>query len=101
MTSYISIILILPTIFAVSAIQNPGSTLIKVLSYIPFTSASIMMLRLKIETIPPGEILSIVLIMLVSIYLTITFSSKLFKIGILSYGKRPSVKELIRWIREK
>jgi ABC-2 type transport system permease protein len=101
MTSYISIILILPTIFAISAIQNPGSTLIKILSYIPFTSASIMMLRLKIETIPPGEILSVVLIMLASIYITITFSSKLFKIGILSYGKRPAIKELIRWIREK
>jgi ABC-2 type transport system permease protein len=101
LTSYISIILILPTIFAVSAIQYPGSTLIKILSYIPFTSASIMMLRLKIETIPPGEILSVVLIMLVTIYLTIIFSSKLFKIGILSYGKRPAIKELIRWIREK
>jgi len=100
-TSYISIILILPTIFAVSAIQNPGSTLIKVLSFIPFTSASIMMLRLKIETIPEGEILSAVLIMLISIYLTISFSSKLFKIGILSYGKRPALKELISWIREK
>src|ERR1039457_1700946 len=101
LTSYISIILILPTIFAVSAIQNPGSSVIKILSYIPFTSASIMMLRLKIETIPPGEILSVVLIMLLTIYLTITFSSKLFKIGILSYGKRPTLKELIRWIREK
>lgn len=101
LTSYISIILIIPTIFAVSAIQNPGSSIIKILSYIPFTSASIMMLRLKIETIPPVEILSVVLIMLLSIYLTITFSSKLFKIGILSYGKRPAFKELIRWIREK
>ena len=100
-TSYISILLILPTIFAVSAIQNPGSTIIKILSFIPFTSASIMMLRLKIETIPAGEILSAVLIMLISIYLTITFSSKLFKIGILSYGKRPALKELIRWMREK
>ena len=100
-TSYISILLILPTIFAVSAIQNPGSTIIKILSFIPFTSASIMMLRLKIETIPVGEILSAGIIMLISIYLTITFSSKLFKIGILSYGKRPALKELIRWIREK
>jgi ABC-2 type transport system permease protein len=100
-TSYISIILIIPTIFAVSAIQNPGSTLIKILSYIPFTSASIMMLRLKIETIPAGEIMSAILIMLISIYLTISFSAKLFKIGILSYGKRPALKELIRWIREK
>ena len=101
LTSYISIILIMPTIFAISAIQYPGSALIRILSYIPFTSASIMMLRLKIETIPPKEILSVVLIMLVSIYLTITFSSKLFKIGILSYGKRPSLKEMIRWIKEK
>jgi ABC-2 type transport system permease protein len=101
MTSYISIILILPTIFAISAIQNPGSTMIKILSYIPLTSASIMMLRLKIETIPPGEIASIVFIMLLTIYITITISSKLFKIGILSYGKRPALKELIRWIREK
>ena len=101
MTSYISIILVLPTIFAVSAIQYPGSTIVKVLSYIPFTSASIMMMRLKIETIPLGELLTIVLIMLFSIYFTITFSTKLFKIGILSYGKRPSFKELVRWIREK
>ncbi|MDR3609552.1 MAG: ABC transporter permease [Ignavibacteriaceae bacterium] len=101
MTSYISLILILPTIFAVSAIQYPGSTAVKILSYIPFTSASIMMMRLKIETIPIGELLTIVFIMLVSIYLSISFSSKLFKIGILSYGKRPAFKELIRWIREK
>jgi ABC-2 type transport system permease protein len=101
MTSYISLILILPTIFSISAIQNPGSSLIKILSYIPFTSASIMMLRLKLETIPMREIAVIVFIMLLSIYITISFSSKLFKIGILSYGKRPSIKELIRWIREK
>ncbi|MDR3666475.1 MAG: ABC transporter permease, partial [Ignavibacteriaceae bacterium] len=101
LTSYISIILIIPTVFAVSAIQYPGSPMIKILSYIPFTSASIMMLRLKIESIPAGEILIVLLIMLFSIYLTVTFSAKLFKIGILSFGKRPALKELIRWIREK
>jgi ABC-2 type transport system permease protein len=100
-TSYISMILILPTVFAITAIENPGSTLVKVLSYIPFTSASIMMLRLKVEAIPAREIIITILIMVVSIYLTIQISSKLFKIGILSYGKRPSLKELIHWITEK
>jgi len=98
---YISIILTMPVIFSLSAIEYPGSLLVRVLSFIPFTTASVMMLRVKIETIPLWEFLTTILIMIISIYFTILFSSKLFKIGILSYGKRPSVKELIRWIREK
>ena len=100
-TSYISIILTMPVIFSLSAIEYPGSLLVRVLSFIPFTTASVMMLRVKIETIPLWEFLTTILIMIISIYFTILFSSKLFKIGILSYGKRPSVKELIRWIKEK
>ena len=100
-TSYISIILTMPIIFSLSAIEYPGSLLVKVLSFIPFTSASVMMLRLKIETIPIWEFLSTILIMILSIYITILSSAKLFKIGILSYGKRPKMKELIRWIKEK
>jgi len=100
-TSYISIILTMPVIFSISAIEYPGSLLVRVLSYIPFTTASVMMLRVKVETIPVWEFLTTILIMIISIYFTILFSSKLFKIGILSYGKRPSMKELIRWVREK
>ncbi len=100
-TSYISIILTMPVIFSLTAIEYPGSLLVKILSFIPFTTASVMMLRVKIESIPLWEFLTTTLIMIVSIYITILSSAKLFKIGILSYGKRPSVKELIRWIREK
>lgn len=100
-TSYISIILTLPVIFSISAIEHPGSLLVRILSFIPFTSASVMILRVKIESIPMWEYVSTVMIMVVSIYVTIVSSAKLFKIGILSYGKRPSVKELLRWIREK
>jgi len=100
-TSYISIILTMPVIFSLTAIEYPGSLLVRILSYIPFTTASIMILRLKIETITMWEYFTTVGIMIVSIYVTIISSAKLFKIGILSYGKRPSVKELVRWIREK
>jgi ABC-2 type transport system permease protein len=100
-TSYISIILTMPVIFSLTAIEYPGSLLVKILSFIPFTTASVMMLRVKIETIPLWEFITTILIMLISIYITILSSAKLFKIGILSYGKRPSVKELIGWIKEK
>ena len=99
-TSYLSLTLVLPIAISVPAIEHPDSLFVHVLSYIPFTIPSIMILRFNIETIPFPEILVTLIIMIVSIYLAIVGSSKIFRIGILSYGKRPSIKELINWIRE-
>ncbi len=99
--SYISMILILPIVFAISAIQNPNSEIVHILSYIPLTTPSIMLLRLNISPVPITDILTTILILVVSIFISIYFSSKIFKIGILSYGKRPTIRELITWIKEK
>jgi ABC-2 type transport system permease protein len=99
-TTYLSFLLVLPIIFVLPALENPDTLYIKILSYIPFTLPSFMMLRLNISPIPAWEILSTILIMLISIYLMIGFSAKIFRIGILSYGKRPTVKELIQWLKE-
>ncbi len=100
-TSYLSLTLILPIAISVPAIENPNSPFIHVLSYIPFTIPSIMILRFNIETVPFREILITSLIMLVSIYIAVNVSSKIFRIGILSYGKKPSLKELFTWLKEK
>ena len=100
-TSYLSIILILPVVFSITAIQNPNSELVKILLYIPFTTPSIMLLRFNITQVPTGEIILTLIILIISIFLTIFLASKIFKIGILSYGKRPSIRELYGWIRTK
>jgi ABC-2 type transport system permease protein len=100
-TTFISLILVLPVVIAVPAIQNPGSVMVKFLSFIPFTIPSIMLLRFKIEVVPLTDILITLAIMFVSIIITLKLSAKIFRIGILSYGKRPSPKELIRWLKEK
>ncbi len=99
-TTYLSFLLVLPIIFVLPALENPNAFYIKILSYIPFTLPSFMMLRLNISPIPEWEILSTILIMIISIYLMIGFSAKIFRIGILSYGKRASLKELIQWLKE-
>ena len=99
--SYISMILILPIVFAISAIQNPNSEIVHILSYFPLTTPSIMLLRLNISPVPLADILSTILILIVSIFFSIYFSSKIFKIGILSYGKKPTLRELMTWIKEK
>jgi len=83
------------------ALENPHAGYIKILSYIPLTLPSFMMLRLNISPVPISEIFITIIIMLLSIYVVIIFSAKIFRIGILSYGKRPSLKELIQWIKEK
>jgi len=100
-TTYISLILVLPIVFVVPAIQNPDSIMVKVLSYIPLTIPSIMLLRFKIETVPLTDIFITLSIMILSIIITLKLSAKIFRIGILSYGKKPSVKELIHWLKEK
>lgn len=99
-TSYLSFVLVLPVIFVFSAIENPEALYVQILSYIPFTLPSFMMLRININPIPVWEIFLTVIIMFISIYLMIILAAKVFRVGILSYGKRPSMKELLKWIRE-
>jgi ABC-2 type transport system permease protein len=100
-TTYLSLLLVLPIIFVLPALENPNAFYIKIFSYIPFTLPSFMMLRLNLNPVPGWEIFSTILIMIISIYLMIEFSGKIFRIGILSYGKRPTLKELSQWLKEK
>lgn len=100
-TSYLSLVLVLPIAVSASAISNPNSFFVQVLSYIPLTIPAIMLLKINIVNVSALEILSTILIMIASIYFTIIVASKIFRIGILSYGKKPGIRELISWIKEK
>ncbi|HKI79318.1 MAG TPA: ABC transporter permease [Ignavibacteriaceae bacterium] len=100
-TSYMSMILILPIVFAITTIQEPNSNFVHILSYFPLTTPSIMLLRLNASTVPISEIIITLSILILSILIMIIISSKIFRIGILSYGKRPSLRELYRWVKEK
>lgn len=101
MTTYISLTLVLPIVIAVSAIQNPDTMIVKVLSYIPLTIPSIMLLRFKVAPVPTSDVIITLAILIISILVTLKIAAKIFRIGILSYGKRPSINELIRWMKEK
>ncbi|MCH8035164.1 MAG: ABC transporter permease [Bacteroidetes bacterium] len=101
MTTYISLILILPVVVAMPAIQNPDSIMVRVMSYIPLTIPSMMLLRFKIAPVPLIDIIITLNIMFVSTIITLKIAAKIFRIGILSYGKKPTIKELIQWLREE
>ena len=99
-TTYLSLVLMLPVVIAMPSIQNPDFLMTKIFSYIPLTTPTIMILRLNVETVSGLEILLTTLVLLISVLIVTKISAKIFRIGILAYGSRPSFKEIISWIKE-
>ncbi|HXN99076.1 MAG TPA: ABC transporter permease [Candidatus Acidoferrales bacterium] len=80
-------------------LNDPSSTTSVVLSEIPFFSPVLMALRISLQTPPFWQIaLALVLLFLTTI-VSIYASAKIYRVGILMYGKRPSVVEMFRWLR--
>ncbi len=98
-TSYLVIFLILPIVLAIPAMKDPGAPWIKVLSFIPLLTPTMMALRIPILMPEWWEIILTIVIMIVSIYFGMVAAGRIFRIGILSTGKTPGIKEIIRWIR--
>ncbi|WP_336773691.1 ABC transporter permease [Paenibacillus sp. MMO-58] len=76
------------------SISNPDTMLVKVTSFIPFFSPFVMLLRVGLANPPIWQVIVSIAILLVSIYAAGWLSAKIYRTGVLLYGKRPSWKEL-------
>ena len=92
--------IILGMVFSMSVINDPGSNLAVVLSMIPFTSPMVMMARLPFG-VPGWQIMVSILILLVSMLLLVWIAAKIYRVGIFMYGKKPNLRDLVRWARYK
>ena len=81
-------------------IQRPESDMAYWMSIIPFSASILMTARLSVmePQIPDGLYLSVFLL-IITVVLMVMLVSKIYRVGILMYGKRPSIKELIKWVR--
>lgn len=87
-------------IFGMAAASDPTSSFSVVMSMIPFTSPMVMMARIPYE-IPVWQIVASLLILYASFVAMVWVAGKIYRVGIFMYGKKPSVKELVRWMRYK
>lgn len=83
-----------------STIQNPDGPVAFWLSMIPFTSPISMITRIPFD-IPIWELVLSMVILLISTIGMIFLASKIYRIGILIYGKKPTVKEILKWMTYK
>lgn len=80
-------------------LNDPNSTLSVVLSMTPFLSPILMTLRVAMHTPPLWQIVLALAFSIATTIYVIRISAKIYRVGILMYGKRPSIKELRRWLR--
>lgn len=92
-------LLVGPMLVALSVVQDPNGMLARVISFIPFTAPIMMFLRVSVSNVPPVEFVLAVLGILISIGVMFWIVARIFRVGILMYGKRPNLPELIKWIR--
>ena len=94
---------LLPLILAIyigffTVIEDPHGVVSVIFSYIPLTSPVVMLMRIPFG-VSWGEIILSLALLFGFFFLAIWVSARIYRIGILSYGKKPSYKELIKWLR--
>ncbi|GGX23046.1 ABC transporter permease [Aquimarina muelleri] len=81
-----------------SVIENPHGTVSTIFSMIPLTSPIVMLMRIPFG-VPWWQVLISILLLVASILFITWLAAKIYKVGILMYGKKPSYKELFKWIK--
>jgi ABC-2 type transport system permease protein len=95
--------ILLPLILAIyvgffTVIENPHGTVSQIFSYIPFTSPVVMLMRIPFGVPIWQQILSL-LILFATFMGTVWFAAKIYRVGILMYGKKPSYREIFKWLK--
>jgi ABC-2 type transport system permease protein len=80
-------------------LKDPNSAWSVAATICPLTSPYVMIPRMGMETVPMWQLAVSIGLLIVSVWATLWFSSRLYRIGILMYGKRATLPELLRWLR--
>ena len=95
--------IIMPLILAVyvgvfTVIEDPHGAVSTIFSYIPLTSPVVMLMRIPFGVPIWEQVLSLSILIATFIF-TVWFAAKIYRVGILMYGKKPSYKELFKWLK--
>ncbi|MGH9838250.1 MAG: ABC transporter permease [Blastocatellia bacterium] len=86
-------------VLATIVMEDPGGTRATVLSLVPYFGPALMFLRIAFDAAPPWQIALSITLMIVTILFSVWVAAKIYRVGMLMYGKRPTLPELARWLR--
>jgi ABC-2 type transport system permease protein len=95
----VTLVLVVSFLVYPVVMRDPNSATSVILSLIPFCAPVLMVLRIALQTPPFWQIALSLLLSLLTTAGIVQVSAKIYRVGILMYGKRPSLVELLRWLR--
>ena len=96
----VMITLIIPYMLWFPISRDPNSLFATIISFLPPVSPFVMMLRITSTEPPPTwQVLLSILVGLAGVYVAVWAAAKIFRIGLLMFGKPPNLITLIRWVR--
>jgi len=96
--SPLMIMIVSTAVFIQPVLLNPTGTTARVLSLVPFSSPIIMPIRMAVIGIPPLELAASLGFLAIGCLVALWLASRIYRVGLLMYGKRPSMREMARWL---
>ncbi|MBI3913992.1 MAG: ABC transporter permease [Chloroflexi bacterium] len=90
----------LPYMLSGLLFSNPNAGIARVLSFFPLTAPAMMTLRIPLGPVPLEDIIGSIGVLVVTIPFVMWLGARVFRMGLLMYGKRPTLKEIARYVRE-
>jgi ABC-2 type transport system permease protein len=95
--------IMMPLILAIyigffTVINDPHGNIATLFSFIPLTSPIVMLMRIPFG-VPMWQVIVSLIILLATFLIVVWFASKIYRVGILMYGKKPTWKELYQWMK--
>jgi ABC-2 type transport system permease protein len=92
-------LIVLSVAFLQPALQDPSGTLATTMSLLPFSAPIMMPLRMSLTSVPAWEVGAALASVALGCVAAVWLAARVYRVGLLMYGKRPSVGELLRWVR--
>jgi len=86
-------------ILSTLVMENPTGTAATILSLVPFFGPSLMFLRIALDAAPVWQIVLSIVLMVGTIIGAVGLAAKIYRVGVLMYGKRPTIPEMVKWLR--
>jgi ABC-2 type transport system permease protein len=96
--SPLMIMIVSTAVFIQPVLLNPTGTTAKVLSLVPVSSPIIMPIRMAVTGVPPLELAASLGLLAVGCIAALWLASRIYRVGLLMYGKRPTMREMARWV---
>jgi ABC-2 type transport system permease protein len=92
-------LLVIPTVMMIGILNDPDGSLAVALGLVPFTSPIAMPVRWAAAPVPLDQLVLSVAILVATVLGITWVAGRIYRVGILAYGKKPGLKELVRWVK--